>query len=354
MTALACDWFVATATPPLKLAPDSVHGEPASEWNRTNVPLHRTLDRPPVVGKVIDAHCHLLGARHAATWFETADHFGIDTFFTMGPLDEALSLQRAWGHRLHFIAVPNWHALTEPDVFGRWHRSIESFFNLGSRIAKLHLAPGTMKRTGMHFDHPGIRGILRDIASRGMAIMTHVGDPQLWYDGKYAEPEYRDATGTRDAQYAAWERALEDHRGTPWLGAHLGGNPEDFPRLQRLLDTFPDLMLDLSATRWIVREVSARRDEARAFILRNQDRLLWGSDQVSGDARDFEFLASRWWAHRMLWETDYQDTTLIFDPDLPEDRQPVLNGLALPTAVIQKLYRDNAVRFMRRMGVDLG
>lgn len=353
MTALACDWFVATATPQLKLAPDSLHGQAAPEWNRTHVPLRRVIDRPPVVGKVIDAHCHLLGARHAETWFECADHFGIDTFFTMGPLDEALSLQRTWGHRLQFIAIPNWFALTEPDVYPRWHRSIESFFNLGSRIAKLHLSPGTMKKTGMHFDHPGIRKILEDIASRGMAIMTHVGDPEIWYRGKYAEPDYRDATGTRDAQYAAWERALEDHRGTPWLGAHLGGNPEDFPRLQRLLDKFPDLMLDLSATRWIVREVSARAVEARAFVIRNQDRLLWGSDQVSGDTRDWEFLASRWWAHRMLWETDYQDTTLIFDPDLPEDHQPILSGLALPTAVLQKLYRDNAAKFMARMGVSL-
>lgn len=348
--ALVCDWFVATATPTLKLAADSL--PPPPEWNQTDAPLRRPMPRPPVKGRVIDAHCHLLAARHAAGWFEAADHFGIDHFFTMNPLDEALGLQREWGHRLHFIAVPNWFALTEPDVFERWHRSIESFFNLGSRIAKLHMAPGTMKKTGMHFDHPGVRGILRDIASRGMAIMTHVGDPQLWYDGKYAGPDYA-STGSRESQYAAWERALEDHRGTPWLGAHMGGNPEDLKRLQSLLDRFPDLVLDLSATKWIVREVSARADAARAFVIRNQDRLLWGSDQVSGDARGWDFLASRWWAHRTLWESEYRGTTPIYDSDLAVDDQPALNGLALPPAVIQKLYRDNAVNFMRRMGVEI-
>ena len=133
----------------------------------------------------------------------------------------------------------------------------------------------------------------------------------------------------------------------------LAATPEDFGRLQSLLDRFPDLVLDLSATRWIVREVSARRDEARDFVLRNQNRLLWGSDQVSGDGRDWEFLASRWWAHRKLWETAYHDTTPILDPDLPPDAQPVLSGLALPDSVIQKLYRDNAIAFMRRMGVEL-
>ena len=58
----------------------------------------------------------------------------------------------------------------------------------------------------------------------------------------------------------------------------------------------------------------------REFVIRNQNRLLWGSDQVSGDGRGWDFLASRWWCHRKLWETAYDATSPIFDPDLPEDR----------------------------------
>lgn len=336
------------APPPATASGLAVAGSPP-EHNRTNVNYRRPFARPPIRGRFIDAHCHLLANRHADLWFDVADHYGIDTFFTMGPLEETLTLQRRYGHRLRFIAVPNWMALGEPNLIDRWRRSIEGFFNLGSRIAKLHMAPGTIKRTGRGFDDDGIRTILGDIAGRGMAIMTHVGDPETWYSAKYDVPTY----GTRDDQYAAWERALEDFRGTPWLGAHLGGNPEDLKRLQSLLDRFPDLVLDLSATRWIVREVSQRRDEAREFIIRNQNRLLWGSDQVSGDGRDWDFLASRWWAHRKLWETGYSDTSPIFDPDLPVEKQPQLNGLALPDSVLQKLYRDNAVKLMARVGVDV-
>jgi hypothetical protein len=339
-------------TPAVAAAPTAParpeHNRP--EHNRTGINYRRPYPRPFIKGRFIDAHCHLLANRHADLWFEVADHFGIDTFFSMGPLDETLTLQRRYGHRLHFIAVPNWSQLDQPDLIGRWLRTIESFHNLGSRIAKLHMAPATLKRINRTFDDDGIRTILTDISGRGMAIMTHVGDPETWYSGKYAS---EGTHGTRDQHYAAWERALEDFRGTPWLGAHLGGNPEDLPRLQSLLDRFPDLVLDLSATRWIVREVSQRRDEAREFILRNQNRLLWGSDQVSGDGRDWDFLASRWWAHRKLWETGYADTSPIYDPDLPPESQPRLNGLALPDAVLQKLYHDNAVRLLARVGVTL-
>lgn len=323
---------------------------PLPEHNRTGVSYRRPMPRPAIRGRVVDAHCHLLATRHAELWFEVADHYGIDAFFTMSPLDESLSLQRRYGDRLHFIAVPNWYQLADPDAFEKWRRALDGFANLGSRVAKLHMAPGTLKRTGYSFDDPRIRGILDHIRASGMAIMTHVGDPETWYAGKYAaDPVF----GTREQHYAAWERALEDYRGTPWLGAHLGGNPEDLPRIQSLLDRFPDLVLDLSATRWIVREVSARRDEAREFILRNQNRLLWGSDQVSGDGRDWDFLASRWWCHRKLWETACTHTTPIYDPDCPVEAQPTLNGLALPDTVLQKIYRDNAVNFMKRLGVDV-
>lgn len=320
------------------------------EHNRTGISYRRPMPRAKVRGSVIDAHCHLLADRHADLYFAVADHFNIDLFFSMGPLDEAMALQRRWGHRIHFIAVPNWQRLTEPDVIDTWMRHLEAFYNLGSRIAKLHMAPGTIKRTGLTFDHPGIQQVLHDIRDRGMIIMTHVGDPQIWYDGKYNQDP---AFGTREKHYALWEEQLEAFRGTPWIGAHLGGNPEDLVRLQSLLDRFPDLVLDLSATRWIVREVGARRDEMREFIVRNQNRLLWGSDQVTGDTRDWDFLASRWWAHRKLWETAYNDTTPIYDPDLPADRQPRLHGLALPDQVIQKIYHDNAANLMKKVGVRI-
>jgi predicted TIM-barrel fold metal-dependent hydrolase len=181
-----------------------------------------------------------------------------------------------------------------------------------------------------------------------MMIMTHVGDPETWYQSKYTDTA---KYGTRDEHYRTWENVLEQFRDTPWIGAHLGGNPENLGRLQYFLDKFPNLVLDCSATRWIAREVSKRRDEAREFFIRNADRILFGSDQVSGDDRGFDFLASRWWTHRKLWETAYVGPMPIRDPDLPPDDQPMLRGLALPDEVLQKLYHDNAVRILAKAGV---
>ncbi|MFT3785230.1 MAG: amidohydrolase family protein [Tepidisphaeraceae bacterium] len=313
------------------------------------------MPRPPVKGRIIDGHVHLLARRHADVWFEAADHFGLDHFITQSPLEEAVLLQRDFGHRLTFVAVPNWMKLAEPNAGEDWLRRIEAFHNLGARMAKIHLSPGTMQRTKFRFDHPTIQRVLKEIRDRGMIIMTHIGDPQIWYEGRYRKLDKPEEAflADRTEQYRLWEEALEASRGTPWLGAHLGGWPENLGYLQGLFDRFPDLVLDLSATRWMVRELSTRRDEARDFILRNPTRILWGSDQVSGDARDWDFLASRWWCHRKLFETGYADVTPILDPDLPDDQQPVLRGLALPGPTLQLLYRENARALMGKVGVTI-
>ena len=100
------------------------------------------------------------------------------------------------------------------------------------------------------------------------------------------------------------------------------------------------------------REISARRDEAREFFIRNADRIMWGSDQVSGDDRGFDFLASRWWVQRKMMETAYIGPSPIYDPDLPEESQPRLRGLALPDEALQKLYHDNAQRFLAGIGLS--
>jgi hypothetical protein len=314
------------------------------------------MPRPKVRGPVIDFHCHLLANRHGKDWFEAAAHHGIDCFVTMTQLEEALGLQRDWGYgpdgpRLRFIVVPKWGEPIAPNWVDDWLVRLEAFYNLGSRMVKFHVAPGTIAMRGLRLDAPEFKPVFREIVARKMAVMTHVGDPDTWYHGKYTDTA---KYGTRDEHYATWERVMSEYPDVPWVGAHMGGNPEDLGRLQDLLDRFPRLMLDCSATRWMAREISARRDAAREFFVRNADRIIFGSDQVSGDDRGFDFLASRFWVHRKLWETAVVAPTPIFDPDLPEDRQPVLRGLALPDSVLQKLYHDNAVRFLDRIGMGFG
>jgi hypothetical protein len=151
-----------------------------------------------------------------------------------------------------------------------------------------------------------------------------------------------------------WEGLLEEYRGVPWVGAHMGGNPEDLHRLQGLLDRFPDLWLDCSATRWMVREVSARRDAAREFFVRNQDRIIFGSTRSAATTAGSTSSPAASGPTASCGRPPTPAPAPIFDPDLPPDRQPTLRGLALPDAVLQKMYHDNATRFMANIGITFG
>ncbi len=321
---------------------------PPPDYNLLNLDFRRPIPRPKVSGITIDFHCHLHAARHAQPWFEAADHYGIDCFITMSPLEEALGLQRDWPGRIHFIAVPkwgDWHA----GFIDEWLKRIEAFYNIGSRIVKFWFAPPAIGERGWRLDSPMFAPLLREARDRKMAVMTHVGDPQIWYDTKYADTA---KYGARDDHYQMWENVLNEYPGVPWIGAHMGGNPEDLNRLQGLLDRHPNLNFDCSATRWQAREISARREEAREFFIRNQDRILFGTDQVSNNERGFDFLASRLWVHRKLWETAYIGPSPILDPDLPPDKQPPIRGLALPDQCLQKLYHDNPLKLLAKIGVS--
>lgn len=346
------DSFVAAPPPPAPkppepaAVPETPPGPP--EHNRTGIDYRQPMPRPKVKGIVVDYHTHLFAHRHMPQWLETNRHFGIDVFITMTPLEEAAAVQRDLVGRVQFITIPNWGTPQE-DWVDDWLRRLEAFYNLGSRIIKFHMAPGTIDRTGANLEHPGIQKIMKEAVARNMILMSHVGDPDTWFAQKYTDTA---KFGTRAEHYKIWEGQLEAHKDHPWVGAHLGGNPENPAYLQTLLDRFPNLYLDLSATRWMIREVSARRDAMREFVIKNADRLLWGSDQVSGDKRDFDFLASRMWAHRKLWETGYVGPSPILDPDLPADQQPVLRGLALPDDVLQKIYHDNTLKLLAAHGVQ--
>ena len=82
------------------MPPDAAKPPPAvfapaveKEYNRLGLDFRQPMPRPPVKGIVMDAHCHLIAAKHATEWFEAAEHFGIDKFITMTPLEEAIALQ---------------------------------------------------------------------------------------------------------------------------------------------------------------------------------------------------------------------------------------------------------------------
>ena len=150
--------------------------------------------------------------------------------------------------------------------------------------------------------------------------MVHVADPDAWFKTAYADSA---KFGTKPQQYEGLERMLQMFPDLTWIGAHMGGDVEHPDHLEALLEKYPHLYFDTSATKWQVREASRHPDAVRALICRYPDRFFFGSDLVTRHTLEREHYVSRYWCQRTLWESDWQGPSPIADGDFKaEDGEP--------------------------------
>jgi len=342
------------------------------------------LGAPPV--PIIDVHAHINGAEASAIFREVMDLFGIRQVWTQTRMTDAAAVRKVLGDRARFIAVPDFsledrrmaHTTGFLDNIRRFREEYDA------RLIKLYNAPRIYDYLGEQGDIAGLDSEWRvrqaELACElGMAFMTHVADPDTWFEKKYTDTA---KYGTKAEQYEALERMLERFD-RPWIAAHMGGWPENLEFLSGLLERHDNLYLDTSATKWMVRELSRHPREALvAFVDRWQSRILFGSDIVTmddhlrpndgeatrfgaaladGPEAAFGLYASRYWCLRTLWETDYDGESAIADPDLKmidpdrydEMSAPRLRGKALPEPLLRSLYAEGASRLGDRLdGLD--
>ena len=105
----------------------------------------------------------------------------------------------------------------------------------------------------------------RAIAAGIRLFMVHVSDPDAWFHTMYADSA---KFGTKADQYVGLKRMLELFPDLLCIGAHMGGDPEHPDHLEALLERYPNLYFDTSATKWQVREVSAHAAAIRELVCR--------------------------------------------------------------------------------------
>jgi hypothetical protein len=276
----------------------------------------------------------------AATMLEVATEFNVGRVFTMCPPQDIPPLRERFGARLSFIGSIGKKLEEAEDAA---YRLLERFLEAGIVMVKFWAAPRGRDR-GLFVDAPWRIEAARRARAAGIRVfMVHVGDPDRWFQTVYADTA---KFGTKADQYIGLIHMLEEFPDVSWIGAHMGGDPEHPDHLEALLERYPHLSFDMSATKWQVREVSARRDEIRSLLCRHSTRFLFGSDLVTRQGLPREHYVSRYWCQRTLWESSWEGQSPIADPDYQPEPSgaatPRLRGLALPAQVLECVYWRNA------------
>jgi hypothetical protein len=313
---------------------------------------------------IIDIHAHVLQTRPtdppdgppagsgpgasleaAQTMLDVAREFGVGRIYSMCLPEDIPPLRERFGNRIGFNGSIH-KKLEEPEDVA--YRLLDRFLELGVEIIKFWAAPRGRER-GLFVDSPWrIEAAKRAQAAGIRVMMVHVSDPDAWFRTTYADVA---KFGTKAGQYVGLKRMLELFPDLAWIGAHMGGDPEHPDHLQELLERYPNLYFDTSATKWQVREVSAHAAAVRDLVRRRPERFLFGSDLVTRHTLPRAHYVSRYWCQRTLWESTWEGRSPIADPDYQhtesEPATPLLHGIGLPAEVLEQVYHHNACRLLK-------
>jgi predicted TIM-barrel fold metal-dependent hydrolase len=319
------------------------------------------------VGK-IDAHVHIHGPANAFMAQAVHDNFRILTinvdYPDFPPIAEqqaaAVSLVHRYAGRVAFAATFPVRAFTVSGWTERALASIEAALREGAVGVKI------WKNIGMELkdadgayvmpDDPRLEPIFSLLEREHVVLLGHQAEPlNCWLplskmtvrsDREYftAHPQYymyqHPQLPTHETILAARDRMLARHPGLLFDAVHLASLEWDVDEVARFLDRFPNARVDIAA-RLVHLEYQSVKDRAkvRRFLVRYQDRILYGSDDSYGPA-DTDAAAVR--EISQDWRRDWR--FLVTQDALHSDEFPgAFRGLHLPRSIIDKIYRQNAM-----------
>ena len=118
------------------------------------------------------------------------------------------------------------------------------------------------------------------------------------------------------------------HPKTRFIAAHFGWHANDLARAAKLLDAFPNVLLEVGA---VLYDLGRQPRAAREFFMKYQDRILFGKD--SFEPSEFPY----YWR---VFETNDE----YFDYYRDYHAFWKLYGMGLPDAVLKKIYYQNALK----------
>ncbi len=327
---------------------------------------------------VIDAHSHL-SPRALPDILDIMNRNGIYRIVNLsGGFGEQFVARaeafRQYTDRVLLAHNPDWSALPEKN-FGEYNANLleEDVKQHGAVALKINKGLGLYWgeppdfKTFLPVDSPLMDPLWKKAGELGVPVYIHTGDPKAFWEPvtpeneRYAElkehPSWsfaRQGFPKRETLLEQFENVVKKHKNTRFIGVHFGNDPEDIGNVERMLDTYPNLYVDIAAR---IPEIGRHDpDKLRALFIKHQDRILFGTDigifpqsltLGSSDGKpktkdDAEEFFNRHW--RFL-ETDDRR----IEHPTPIQGDWLIDAIDLPKEVLRKVYAENAIRLIPQL-----
>lgn len=196
-------------------------------------------------------------------------------------------------------------------------------------------------------DDPRLDPIWAKCGELGIPVLIHSGEPnsfwkpkdkynERWLELKQEPGRYMDPKENPSFEeiMAEQHNVFRKHPGTKFINAHLGWFGNDLERLGKLFDEMPNMYTELGA---VLAELGRQPKTARAFMIRYQDRVMFGKDTYQKE---------EYYTYFRVLETGDE----YFDYYRKRHAHWKMYGLELPDSVLRKVYFENALQVIP--GID--
>ncbi|WP_121434608.1 amidohydrolase family protein [Actinomadura pelletieri] len=335
---------------------------------RLTVPAHEV---PRARFPAVDAHTHL--GRWLSDWDDRPGEWMVpDVPALLDVMDERdirslVNLDGRWGAELkanlarYDAAHPgrfvtfchvDWAELALPDGATRLVKSLTESKEAGAGGLKVWKDLGLEVRDGRGDlvlpDDPRLAALWDTAGELDLPVWIHTADPRAFFDPVdehnelleilLAHPEWsfaRPGLPSFERLMDALEAVVAAHPRTTFVAVHGGGNAEDLGWVGRMLDTYPNLHIDIAAR---LNQLGRQPRATRALIMRHPDRVLFGTDEIPHTGAAYPL-------HFRFMETD--DECFPYSPEEPPPMgRWVISGVHLPDDVLRLVYAGNAGRLL--------
>jgi predicted TIM-barrel fold metal-dependent hydrolase len=275
------------------------------------------------------------------------------------------NFDRAFPGRFVTMTEPAWTRASEPAYAGWQAEEIaraKAAGAVGLKVLKtlgLYLRDGGSTGTLVKVDDPRFDQMWDACGRLGMPVAIHVGDPEAFflpidrfnerYEELSAHPDWsfygRDFPSFK-AILDARDRVFARHPKTTFVALHVGHFAENLQAVGEMLEKYPNVNVEIGAR---IGELGRQPRTAARFFDKYQDRILFGTDAIplGTETPQQVFGADLYHIYYRFLETDDEYFDYAPAPKPPQGRWRIY-GLALPEAILRKVYHANAERVLGR------
>ena len=332
------------------------------DWKPQSMLVTKTTKVDKPMFPVIDDHNHLgtgkafLTPARVKHYLDEMDAAGVRTVVDLDGmwgdrLKETLAaLDEAHPGRFLTFAQINFDGLDDEDWSRREADRLEQSFKMGAKGLKFHKSLGLefKFKNGKYLmpDDPKMDAIYEMCAKHHRPIVIHTADPAAFFTPLDKNNErwhelnqhpdwlfYGKDFPKYDELMAALIHAVAKHPHTTFIGAHMCNSAEDLAKLSAWMDKYPNLVTDFDAR---INELGREPYSARKFLIKYQDRLMFGTDTPCNRA------SYRTYYRFLETDDEYFDST----PSHHLQGFWMIYGVFLPKDVLEKIYYKNAQRLL--------